>query len=520
MRKAVIKILGFLLAISLANNSFAAVIFSENFESSLGADWSTYKSNSSYGRNERTTYSANAGNYSWRMDVTSNGTGNLNELILHLNVSGYSSLSLSFATIEYSDEGNTMSSSFSGHENSDGIAVSNDGTSWYNLWQYPSRLGNWTGYGPLDIGTVISISGDVYIKFQQYDDYEISTDGILWDDITVEGTTSAGADDSYEDDDGFSQYTSITVGTSESSQSRTIYPTGDYDYIRFYAYSDYTYSFYTTGSVDTAGTIYTSGQSFMTSDNDSGTGNNFSITWDCTSSGYYYLVINENGNDSTGSYTFYYSRVSSSGPDLIITSVNAPSSANAGDYISVSYTIKNNGTTLAGGSYTHFYLSTDSTYDGGDTLLNYDYVNSLPAGSNTSNTVYMTIPSGTSDGSYYIIAYADGWNYVTESNENNNTAYDTINIGAGYGDISDVIAYPSVFSPYYSNITITNLPAATKIRIYDLNGKLVKSFSGYGNMLWDGRDSSGSILPSGAYIIYVESGGLTKILKVCLLREK
>ena len=30
-----------------------------------------------------------------------------------------------------------------------------------------------------------SINGDVYIKFQQYDNYAIATDGILWDDIEL-----------------------------------------------------------------------------------------------------------------------------------------------------------------------------------------------------------------------------------------------------------------------------------------------------------------------------------------------
>ncbi|MFH1957304.1 MAG: carboxypeptidase regulatory-like domain-containing protein, partial [bacterium] len=167
------------------------VIFSEDFESSLGAEWSTYQSNSIYGRNEQTSYSANSGNYSWRMDVTSPQNYNLNELVMYLNVSNASDLYLKFNTIEYSDEQSTMTFSFTGHENSDGIAVSNDGVNWNRLWRYPKDVSSWTEYGPLDIGSVISVSGDVYIKFQQYDNYTIdtddaiATDGILWDDIEV-----------------------------------------------------------------------------------------------------------------------------------------------------------------------------------------------------------------------------------------------------------------------------------------------------------------------------------------------
>ncbi|MFH1940315.1 MAG: hypothetical protein ABIK21_09240 [bacterium] len=175
--------------VTFSGISSAATIYSENFENSLGTEWATYQSDSSYGRNERSTYSANSGNYSWRMDVKTSWGYNLNELILHINTTAYKNLYLNFSTIEYGDEAETMSSSFSGHENSDGIAVSTDGTNWVKLWQYPSSVYNWTQYGPLYISSAISIIGDVYIKFQQYDNFSITTDGILWDDIEICATS-------------------------------------------------------------------------------------------------------------------------------------------------------------------------------------------------------------------------------------------------------------------------------------------------------------------------------------------
>jgi hypothetical protein len=158
--------------------------YSEDFEYPIGWEWSTYSS-TGYGRNQRSTHSANSGSYSWRMDVTSSGNYNLNELILRVTVSGASYLDLSFNTREYSDEQNSLPSSFTGHANGDGIAVSTDGTNWVRLWQYPSSVSSWTAYGAYDIGNYISINGDVYIKFQQYDNYVITTDGILWDDIQL-----------------------------------------------------------------------------------------------------------------------------------------------------------------------------------------------------------------------------------------------------------------------------------------------------------------------------------------------
>ncbi len=171
-------------------NSGSTTIFNEDFEDALGSEWSTYNSDLTYGRNQRDTYSAHGGNYSWRMDVTTSGYYNLNELVLTFDASSYSSVDMSFWTIEYGDEENAMSATFAGHENSDGVAVSDDGTNWVRVWTYPATVSAWTSYGPFDIGSLVSLTGTVYIKFQQYDNYVIATDGILWDDIVVNGTYS------------------------------------------------------------------------------------------------------------------------------------------------------------------------------------------------------------------------------------------------------------------------------------------------------------------------------------------
>lgn len=160
--------------------------YSWDFEQTLGAEWTNYSS-TGYGRNERTTYSHYSGSYSWRMDVTENYHSTLNELILHIDVNDATFLNLEFYTKNYGDEQNYMPSTFSDHSNTDGIAVSSDGENWVKLWQYDYSIGDWENCGPFDIADKISISGIVYIKFQQYDDCMISSqDGILWDDITLE----------------------------------------------------------------------------------------------------------------------------------------------------------------------------------------------------------------------------------------------------------------------------------------------------------------------------------------------
>lgn len=115
-------------------------------------------------------------------------------------------------------------------------------------------------------------------------------------------------------------------------------------------------------------------------------------------------------------------------PDLIISSLSVPSSANAGQVISISDTTKNQGIGAAGASTTKFYLSTDATYNKGDTYLGKRRVIALAADASSSGRIRVTIPAGTPAGSYYIIAVADADRVVTESNERNNNKTRAITI--------------------------------------------------------------------------------------------
>ncbi|MFH0947724.1 MAG: hypothetical protein V1833_01825 [Elusimicrobiota bacterium] len=126
--------------------------------------------------------------------------------------------------------------------------------------------------------------------------------------IGVTPTTTSGGD-SYEPDNGFSSSKYISVSAYSISQSRSIQPAGDYDYIEFYAYAGYNYTFYTTGTTDTYATLYNSSYESLSSDDNSWDGSrNFKINWNCPSAGTYYLVIRGyNTSTTTGAYTLYYS---------------------------------------------------------------------------------------------------------------------------------------------------------------------------------------------------------------------
>jgi len=111
------------------------------------------------------------------------------------------------------------------------------------------------------------------------------------------------------------------------------------------------------------------------------------------------------------------------GPDLVVVSIDAPSSATAGDSVNVWNTIKNEGDVSTGSFYIYFYLSTSLPITTWDTKIGERYVSSLSAGASSSASSYLTLPSGVT-GSYYVGAIVDAIGSVSESNENNNTGYD------------------------------------------------------------------------------------------------
>ena len=118
------------------------------------------------------------------------------------------------------------------------------------------------------------------------------------------------------------------------------------------------------------------------------------------------------------------------GPDLAVAALSAPTAAAAGATIAVSDTTKNQGAGAADTSTTGFYLSANSTFDAADVPLGSRAVPALAAGATSAASIPLTIPAGTAPGTYYVIARADADGIVGETKENNNTAADSVQIGA------------------------------------------------------------------------------------------
>jgi hypothetical protein len=114
--------------------------------------------------------------------------------------------------------------------------------------------------------------------------------------------------------------------------------------------------------------------------------------------------------------------------DLAVSVLSAPDTAAPGSSVSIADTTANSGSGASGSSTTQFYLSVDSLLDGSDTLLGSRSVSELSAGSSSSGTTLVTIPSDAAGGTNYIIAEADGLDEVSEKDEFNNTTARAISI--------------------------------------------------------------------------------------------
>ena len=172
------------------------------------------------------------------------------------------------------------------------------------------------------------------------------------------------------------------------------------------------------------------------------TTNGYSTVYrDPTSSGVNIIV------DQQEYYAYEYSLIINSvQPDLVIGSLTAPSSATVGEPIGVSWSVRNQGTQLAGVFTSGLFLSTDATITAQDIPLASHSHTQLAAGTDEPiGPLSVSIPNGTSPGNYYIGALADVGDIVHESLEENNSKSATISVSA---PVSTTLT-----------VTVNNIPA-------------------------------------------------------------
>lgn len=131
------------------------------------------------------------------MDVTNSGTYARNELVLTVDLSGATSVIFSCVARDFSDEMDLMPTSFVGSVNADGIAISSDGSTWHRLAQLVPNNG--LSYTNITVNLSafaaargLTLGASTKIKFQQYDNFPIPTDGWSFDRIRLlDGSATA-----------------------------------------------------------------------------------------------------------------------------------------------------------------------------------------------------------------------------------------------------------------------------------------------------------------------------------------
>ena len=140
------------------------------------------------------------------------------------------------------------------------------------------------------------------------------------------------------------------------------------------------------------------------------------------------------------------------GPDLIVATILAPSSASSGNTILVTVATRNLGTLPSEATTTRLWLSADNQLDGSDTLLGAVHVVPLAANASFSATAGTTIPAAVLPSKQFIIAEADGTRVQPEAREANNLKAKAMTIGADY--TISVLSMPASI-PSGSAFTIT-----------------------------------------------------------------
>jgi len=237
---------------------------------------------------------------------------------------------------------------------------------------------NWANGVTHTIGLSVRYSNpgtyNIYIRSAMFDGvtwYGNPTSGTIdqqgwW--VYVYSITITSAPDSYESDNSFTSFSTISMG---QSQTRNIAPVGDQDYVRLIINYGYDVLIQTSGiSGDTEMWLYDELYNQIAYDNDGGSGT-FSRIARSLAPGVYYIRIREYGNNAEiASYILSLSGTRHSVPIPIRVSAAVPSTATVNEAFTISGTFRNNGGPAYPGGITFSFPegSPTITFSGGTTV--------------------------------------------------------------------------------------------------------------------------------------------------------
>ena len=182
--------------------SGTATVFAEDFESGIlnPAYW-TVTGTGGFHMIDSNLNGPHGGLRHMTMDeATGSGSYARNEATLTLNLAGRTGVVLTFWAKMFDDDPHgPPTAPFTGGADFDGVAMSADGTTWWEVQSLrsPTITNNWAQFSvDLDAAIAaraIAYNGTFKIRFNQYDNYSIATDGIAIDDILVAASAPASA---------------------------------------------------------------------------------------------------------------------------------------------------------------------------------------------------------------------------------------------------------------------------------------------------------------------------------------
>ncbi|HEX7879705.1 MAG TPA: S8 family serine peptidase [Candidatus Eisenbacteria bacterium] len=176
--------------ITVPGGGYATLPYATGFETgALDSYWTTAVTGDGRVR-VLNTNTPHGGSWHLVMDDATSGTYNQTEARLKLNLSGVTQANMTFWWKDLGDETHTQ----------DGIYFSNNGgtsyTKVYSLNGASYSDNTWRSF-TLDVDALaasagLSLTSTFVVKFQQYDDYPVTTDGFAFDDISVTVPTGGG----------------------------------------------------------------------------------------------------------------------------------------------------------------------------------------------------------------------------------------------------------------------------------------------------------------------------------------
>jgi len=177
-------------SVALTVEPLLVSVFSETWESGTVRSMWTIAGATTYRTQVTTGNGPHSGSYHLTMDSSSDGTYARNEATLTLDLSGKQDLRLRFWVKMFNEEPDGPPTiPFTGSANFDGVAISADGTQWYEVQGLRTFNNAWVSY-TVDLDAAIATHGLAYnanfkIRFNQFDNFTISTDGMAFDDIEI-----------------------------------------------------------------------------------------------------------------------------------------------------------------------------------------------------------------------------------------------------------------------------------------------------------------------------------------------